>query len=490
MATGTPSTKRNSGLGNVGVNLPVELVYPNKRTAREILSHIPGDYKALFPKGSNNRLYFGENFDTLAALARDPCVRGHVRLIYIDPPYATQTVFHSRTLTKAYEDVFETSEYLEFLRERLIFLHSILASDGSIYLHIDDKMLFHAKLILDEVFGPDNYRNCITRKKCNPKNYTRKAYGNVSDYILFYTKSDSYVWNRQVEPWTEERAKEYQYIDETTGRRHMRVPVHAPGTRNGETGKAWRGKLPPPGKHWQFTPATLDELDAKGEIHWSKNGNPRRKVFLDTSDGISVQDIWTDFKDAHNQNICITGYPTEKNFRLLTRIVEASSNPGDIVLDCFAGSGTTLVAADSLGRNWLGVDNSPEAIRTMLHRFSFGSEMMGDFVSPLGKKPIEQRTTLFDLRDEPVQLQFVGTSQSPVISSPVISDFDLFAVEHDLETLRSLHPHYTGSTIELSSEHQEARQTGAPRMRSFIAHQPPGTDIQPPPHQPLPPHPK
>ena len=208
-------------------------------------------------------------------------------------------------------------------------------------------MVFHIKVIMDEVFGPDNYRNCITRKKCNPKNYTRKKYGNVSDYVLFYTKSENYVWNRPVEPWTESRAKEYQYIEPETGRRYMKVPVHAPGVRHGETGKPWRGMLPPPGKHWQFPPSRLDEFDAAGEIFWSSNGNPRRKVYLDESDGIGVQDIWMDFRDAHNQNICITGYPTEKNPDLLKRIVEASSNPGDLVLDCYSGSGTTLAAADS-----------------------------------------------------------------------------------------------------------------------------------------------
>jgi adenine-specific DNA-methyltransferase len=268
--------------------------------------------------------------------------------------------------------------------------------DGSIYVHIDDKMLFHVKLLMDEIFGVENYRNCITRKKCNPKNYTRKTFGNIADYILFYTKSDNYVWNRQVEPWTAERAKEYQYVEPETGRHFMKVPVHAPGTRNGETGKSWRGKMPPPGKHWQFTPATLDELDAKGEIFWSRNGNPRRKVYLDGSAGVPVQDIWMGYRDAHNQNIQITGYPTEKNFDLLKRIVEASSNPGDIVLDCFAGSGTTLVAADTLGRNWLGIDNGLEALRTMLYRFKNGTEKMGDFV---GKRTKTITRTLFELVD-------------------------------------------------------------------------------------------
>ena len=110
------------------------------------------------------------------------------------------------------------------------------------------------------------------------------------------------------------------------------------------------GMMPPEGKHWQFTPDKLDEMDARGEIYWSSNGNPRRKVYLDQSNGVPVQDIWLDYLDVNNQNTLITGYPTEKNIDMLKRIIETSSRPGDPVLDCFAGSGTTLVAAEQLGR--------------------------------------------------------------------------------------------------------------------------------------------
>ncbi len=379
MATGTPRNPRRATPETAGAG-QVELSYPGKRQLADILETPPGVLRTVVPSPQNKRIYFAENLAALAKIADEAQICGKVRLVYIDPPYATQTIFHSRKLVHAYEDVFETAEYIEFIRERVAFIHRILANDGSIYLHIDEKMVFHVKLVMDEIFGPENYRNCITRKKCNPKNYTRKTYGNVVDYILFYTKSDKYVWNRQVEEWTEGRAKEYHYVEQDTGRRFMKVPVHAPGVRNGETGKQWRGVMPPPGKHWQFPPAKLDELDARGEIFWSKNGNPRRKVYLDQSAGVGVQDIWTEFRDAHNQNIHITGYPTEKNIDLLKRIVAASSNPGDIVLDCFAGSGTTLVAADMLGRGWIGIDNSPEAIKTMLHRFANGSAPMGDFV--------------------------------------------------------------------------------------------------------------
>lgn len=395
MATGVP----RSPIRSVSNAPPVLLTYPGKKSVESILTATPGIYERV-PMGEGSlrkRLYFAENLATLAHLAQDADVCGKVQLVYIDPPFATQTVFHSRKLAHAYEDVFECSEYLEFIRERLVLLHKLLAHDGSIYIHLDAKMVFHVKLIMDEIFGVKNFRNCITRKKSNPKNYTRNRFGNIADFILFYTKSDRYVWNRQVEPWTEERAREYQYVEPSTGRRFMKVPVHAPGIRNGETGKPWRGVMPPPGKHWQFPPSVLDGLDARGEIYWSKNGNPRRKVYLDENPGISAQDIWLDYKDAHNQMVHITGYPTEKNINLLRRIVEASSNPGDIVLDCFCGSGTTLVAADMLGRHWIGVDNSPEALRTTLQRFEHGTKPMGDFVGKQTPKREASTGMLFDM---------------------------------------------------------------------------------------------
>lgn len=396
MATGITSTKakgkRTKGEPIVKAS-PVTLHYEGKTPEHEVLTTpAPTIKRVMSPKiyGGEGRLYFGENLSVLAALLDDPTVRGKVKLVYIDPPFATRTAFHSRNLAHAYEDTLIGSDFIEFIRQRLIILHALLADDGAIYFHLDEKMIFHMKLILDEIFGASNYRNFIVRKKCNPKNYTRKQFGNVSDYILFYSKTPNYTWNRPVEEWTEERAKEYQYIEEGTGRRFMKVPVHAPGIRNGETGKEWRGKMPPPGKHWQYTPAKLDEYDAKGEIFWSSNGNPRRKVYLDANKGVGVQDIWMDYRDAHNQNVCITGYPTEKNPELLRRIIRASSNPGDLVLDAFSGSGTTVAVASEEARRWIGIDNSPEAIETMLKRFASGLEKMGDFVGKRGKKLAKQ----------------------------------------------------------------------------------------------------
>lgn len=194
--------------------------------------------------------------------------------------------------------------------------------------------------------------------------------------------TNAFVWNRPYEPWEMDRIiEQYPCIDPKTGKRYKKVPIHAPGTRNGETGKAWRGKMPPPGKHWQYTPQKLDELDAAGEIYWSPTGNPRRMVFFDSDKGIPIQDIWLNYRDSVNQSQKTTGYPTEKNLDMLKMIVAASSNPGDIVLDCFAGSGTTLDAAFELGRLWIGADNSIESYKAIKKRFTDGLERYGDYVS-------------------------------------------------------------------------------------------------------------
>lgn len=396
MASGLSKTKWNGNTllrdeDSHGSALDVTLAYAGKKPEETILKVEPASLQLIWQGATpDNRLYYGDNLPILASLLNDRSICGQIRLVYIDPPYATKSIFQSRALNAAYSDLLSGAPYLEFIRERLILLRELLAVDGSIYVQLDENMAFQVKVVMDEVFGKNNFRNWITRKKCNPKNYTRKTFGNISDYILFYTKSKDYVWNRAVDTWTDEHARrEYTYVEEQTGRRYKRVPIHAPGERNGETGKSWRGLNPPPGKHWQYTPTTLDDMEARGEIYWSPNGNPRRKIYLDESLGIPAQDIWLDFRDAHNQNIEITGYPTEKNPALIRRLVEASSNSGDLVLDCFSGSGTTLEVAANRGRKWIGMDNSLEAMSTTLKRFAQGTEPMGDFV---GKRATQRMT--------------------------------------------------------------------------------------------------
>jgi adenine-specific DNA-methyltransferase len=406
MATSVSRTKWNGKIGesdthpSKSISENVFLTYDGKKNEDEIRAQ-PGPanltklWSGLTSESVSfeNRLYFGDNLPILASLLSDPEVAGKVRLVYIDPPFSTGGVFQSRSMSDAYCDLLGGADFLEFLRQRVILLRELMAEDGSLYVHLDHNMAFHFKVILDEIFGKKNFRNWITRKKCHSKNFTRKSYGNVTDFILLYTKSNSYIWNRPYEQWTDQRAtKEYEYIEDQTGRRFKKVPIHAPGVRRGETGKPWRGMLPPPGKHWQFLPSRLDEMDARGEIYWSGNGNPRRKVYLDESRGVPVNDLWLDFLDAHNQNIRITGYPTEKNPGLMERIILTSSNKDDLIMDCFSGSGTTLTTASMLKRRWIGIDNSLAAIGATFKRFTEGVRRMGDYVS--------QRSTV-DAREAP-----------------------------------------------------------------------------------------
>lgn len=381
MAVGISSSKKAT-LGDISI-------LPDEKIEFRCLH----DYK----ENTIKRLYHADNIDVLHYLLSDKKVCGKINLIYIDPPYNTGGAFETKDFKHAYNDKFTKESYVEFMRARLLLMYKLLADTGSIYVHLDSNMVFHVKILMDEIFGANNFQGMITRKKCKSKNFTRKTFGNISDYILFYTKSESPIWNRPYEEWSNEKIlKEYPFIEEGTGRRHKRVPCHAPGTRKGATGGPWRGMMPPEGKHWQYTPDKLDEMDARGEIYWSSNGNPRRKVYLDQSKGVPVQDIWLDYLDVNNQNTCLTGYPTEKNIKLVKRIIEASSNPGDLVLDCFAGSGTTLVAAEELGRQWIGVDIGDEAIKVIQNRFLYGTKPLGDYVHAKEKDKKELSLDLFN----------------------------------------------------------------------------------------------
>ena len=429
------------GRSGSGVDARIELTYAGKASVSAVLETPPAETIELWkgplcPERMPNRLYYGDNLPLLAALMADDAVRGHVRLVYIDPPFASNGVFQSRCQTDAYHDLLCGARYLEFLRRRLILLRELLADDGSIYVHLDQKMAFQIKVIMDEVFDARCFRGCITRKKCNPKNYTKKTYGNVCDYILFYTKTDKYVWNRPYDAWTPDRAnREYPCIERETGRRYKKVPVHAPGVRNGRTGMPWRGMNPPPGKHWQYAPETLDELDANGEIYWSPTGNPRRKVYFDASKGVVVQDLWSDVPDAHNQMVRVSGYPTEKNPQLLSRIIAASSHEGDLVLDAFAGSGTTLAVASELHRRWIGIDDSIEAIGHMFRRFASGRQRMGDYV-------LRERNGHHNGRKHPPSL-FDSETESPVrgesdFQGQRITDFTFSAIASEAKKAASV----------------------------------------------------
>lgn len=338
-----------------------------------------------------NLLIQGNNLDALVYMRDVLGLRGSVDLVYIDPPFATGTEFRTdktgrvATISSAsegnvaYSDKLKGREFIEFLRERISVIYDLLSDQGSFYLHIDYKIGHYVKVMLDDIFGMDNFRNDITRIKCNPKNFSRIGYGNIKDMVLFYTKGKKPIWHEpRIAMSEEEIAKLYGKTDKN-GRRYTTVPIHAPGeTKDGKSSQKFKGILPPPGRHWRCSVEELEELDRQGLIEWSAKGNPRKINYADEHMTKKVQDIWT-FKDPQNPV-----YPTEKNHDMLEMIIKASSNENSIVMDCFAGSGSTLMAAGKLNRQWIGVDQSAVAINTIKKNLMdagfWGDESQYDFI--------------------------------------------------------------------------------------------------------------
>lgn len=339
-----------------------ELRYKNKASSSTIFSEIES-VSLIKVKGHNdeyvNSIYSGDNIHILKKLIDR--FKGKIDLIYIDPPYGTKQDFITYDGIKAYSDKITDSDFLEFLRKRLYFMKELLSDKGSIYVHIDKKMGHYVKIIMDEIFGEENYLNEISRIKCNPKNFSRKAYGNIIDSIYFYAKNkDKNIWNNITIPLEEEDIKRLFPKVMDNGERYTTNPLHAPGeTKNGPTGGEWKGMYPPEGRHWRYSPDVLTELDNKGLIEWSTKGNPRKIVFAKDHEGKKIQDLW-EYKDKGNNN---SNYPTEKNNDMLNMIIRNSSNEDSIVLDAFMGSGSTIIQAAKLNRKFIGIDVSEHSIK-------------------------------------------------------------------------------------------------------------------------------
>ena len=329
-----------------------------------------------------NLLVQGDNIKGLDYLLRERNLQEKIDLVYIDPPFATgsnftitedraATISNSRSGSIAYSDRLTGFEFIEFLRERLLLLRELLSAKGSIYLHIDYKIGHYVKVMMDEVFGMENFRNDIARVKCNPKNFKRIGYGNIKDMILFYSKTSRPIWNEPKEKYSTQDLERLFPKRDKRGRRYTTVPIHAPGeTQRGKSNQPFRGMMPPKGRHWRTDVETLERWDKDGLIEWSATGNPRKVVFAGEREGKRVQDIW-EYKDPQ-----YPVYPTEKNAELLDLIIRTSSNPGSIILDCFCGSGTTLKSARRLNRNWIGIDQSEHAIKATVEKLE---DIEGDF---------------------------------------------------------------------------------------------------------------
>lgn len=351
-----------------------ELVLPRKDVSgffRGQVPNIPNDFNAALDGGTwMNRLVYGDNLLTMQALlAGDPqtglpSLRGKVDLIYIDPPfdskadYRTPITLPNANLEQkptvieqfAYADTWEegTISYLKMIYPRLMLMKELLSKKGSIYVHIDWHIGAYVKIILDDIFEKDNFRNEIIWKRGTVKG--AKAVGNQyarnHDMILYYSRSNDYVYHTQYLPYTEEYIKQRYTKDDNDGRGPY--TDQAIGTRSEES---------------------LKELEKDNRIFVTSNGKRRVKYYLSEAKGIALDDSWNDISEVNSMAKENVGYATQKPESLLERIIKASSNEGDLVCDFFGGSGTTAAVAERLGRRWITCDIGKPAALVMRKRF-------------------------------------------------------------------------------------------------------------------------
>jgi site-specific DNA-methyltransferase (adenine-specific) len=370
---------------------------------------------------SMNTLFYGENLGILRGHFQDESVD----LIYLDPPFNSKRDYNllfkspkgqrSTAQIEAFEDTWhwgtqsegEYSEvvrgantdlaqivaalhsflgqndmmaYLVMMANRLSELHRVLRPTGSLYLHCDPTASHYLKIVLDGVFGKENYRNEIIWRRANAHN-DPKMFGRISDTILYYAKTDSATWNVQHTPYREEYYESH-FVKDREGRYYRTVPLDAPrhGAGSANLLYSWKGKLPANSRTWAVKKEKMEEYEQLGLIRYTKTGTPTLLQYADKMPGVPLQNIWTDIPPVNPQARERLGYPTQKPLALLERIIQASSNEGDIVLDPFCGCGTAVHAAQKLKRNWIGIDITHLAISLIEKRLNdaFGSEVQFD----------------------------------------------------------------------------------------------------------------
>lgn len=311
--------------------------------------------------------------------------RGKVDLIYIDPPFDSKADYkkkislRGKTVTndsssfeeKQYGDIWTNDEYLQFMYERLILCRELLADTGSIYLHCDRHKSAHLRLLLDEIFGVENFRNEIIWKRSSNTSSIGKIYKRAHDTLFFYSKTSDYQFFTQTKDLSEASLKLYSKVDET-GRKYRLVPVLVSGRRNGETGKPWKGidpnQLGQSGMHWVTKHSRLDEYEKQGRLEWSARGLPGLRYYLDAHEGVPVSDLWDDINLITSNGKESVRYPTQKPEELVARVIQSASAEDDLVFDCFMGSGTTQAVAMKLGRRFIGADINLGAVQTTTKR--------------------------------------------------------------------------------------------------------------------------
>ena len=403
-------------VGPPRVSLPFQTVETVNQSAQERQLALTSANSGHDPAW-RNRLIWGDKKYVLPSLLDK--FAGKVDLIYIDPPFATGADFSFQTQTYpfdadntsaqnidyrpnlieqiAYHDTWGSAQdtyiklnvYLKWMHGTLVFLRELLAESGSIYVHCDDTASHYLKLLLDEVFGNDNFVNEISWHRSQTRSSIRRKYRRAHDVILFYAKSPQYHFEMQHRELSDASKKLYSKVDARG--RYQLVPLLVSGRRNGETGLPWRGVDPnergKDGMHWITTHSVLDQYDRDQLIQWPNKdgGTPRLKYYLEGNPGVPLNDFWDDVRIMASQSTESLGYPTQKPEALLERIIKASSSENDLVLDCFVGSGTTAAVAEKLGRRWIAADMGRFAISTTRKRLLDMPNVKPFFVQNLGR---------------------------------------------------------------------------------------------------------
>jgi DNA modification methylase len=347
------------------------------------------DFRGRQLKGWTNKLIWGDNKLILSSLKNGPLreeieKQGGIKLMAIDPPFDVGADFSmdieigGDTFTKkpnileeiAYRDTWGkgADSFIAMIYERLILMRDLLAEDGSIYVHCDWRVSGYLRLVMEEVFGQNNFKNMITWKRSDAHSHTAKRYDIVSDYIMFYSKTDTPIWNAPYQELSE-KTKDgwYHHVEEDTGRRYNLADLTNPGYRPNLIYEFLGVQAP--SKGWKYSDERMSQLHKMGRI--VKSGNTlKQKRYLDESKGILRPDIWTDISQLRgfSKSDESQSYPTQKPEELLETIIKASSNEGDLVADIFSGSGTALAVAEKLNRKWIGCDLGKFAIHTTRKR--------------------------------------------------------------------------------------------------------------------------
>lgn len=375
-----------------------ELRWAGKRPFRSI-PYYPAQLRESYA-GDNekptNEIYWGDNLQVMSHLLRR--FRGKVKLVYIDPPYDSKADYkrtiklrgtsttndHGIFEEKQYTDIWTNDEYLQFMYERLILIRELLSDDGSLWLHCDWHRSHHLRCVLDEVFGPDNFINEIVWKRANTVkgNFGQGAVGMGSnvDSIFFYRKTATdTTFNPVFLPYSQEYIDAFFRFTDDDGRRYRLTSMTGPG---GASKGNPRYEVMGVTRYWRYSEATMQSLIDAGLVVQTKPGGvPQRKQYLDDGDGVALQTLWTDIPGLAARSSERIGYPTQKPETLLSRVVEISTNDGDIVFDCFMGSGTAQAVALKMGRQFLGTDINLGAIQATTQRLL---KEMGNLDHPPG----------------------------------------------------------------------------------------------------------